>query len=234
MRAVILSVDYGDLLAVVLPAWKAILPTACLSVATTAEDAETRAVCARVGVPTIVTDAWTRSDPSVHVDGNPTFNMALGLDVSLGLTEGLVPRPSVGELLVHINADCYPTGVFPREPDLDPGVLYGVWRYGCSTPADLAAFRAGRRTFESFGHRQKNNGGRPVGYFQMWRYENGLRYGSYATAGKFDTHFCTRWMETPGHRMEMRDDVKLLHLGDQVEWANWAGRVVPRWEGVPA
>lgn len=224
MRAVLVSVKYGDLLGVTLPAWKATLPPRSLSVVTSPEDQETQDVCAKYDVPAFITDAFTRIDETCHAGGVPTFNCALAMDEALGLVGDRVPRPAVGELICNINADCYPVGVWPHENTFDPGILYGFWRHHCLTTEEFAQFRAGKRPAEKFPW-MKNSGGRPVGYLQLWRYRAGERYRSYPNAGKYDTHFCDRWKP----HFCMRTELRLLHLGPQKDWANWISRVVPRW-----
>lgn len=224
LRAVIVSVRYGDMIAVTAPAWKAILPPGTLSVVTSPDDQESQDVCRALEIPVTITDAFTRIDDTCHAGGTPTFNCALAMDEALGLAGVRHSRPELGELIVNINADCYPFGRWPDESELRPGVLYGFWRYHCLTPKDLGRFVAGKKTFREFP-RMKNSGGRPVGYFQMWRYREGERFRSYPNAGKYDTHFCDRWAP----HMVMRDEMGMLHLGEQKDWDNWRSRVVPRW-----
>lgn len=224
LRAVIVSVKYGDMIAVTAPAWKKVLPPGTLSVVTSPEDTESQEVCQSLGIPITITDAFTRSDETCHAGGVSTFNCALAMDESLGLAGEFHPRPAIGELIVNINADCYPFGTFPPDQDIAAGVLYGFWRYHCLTPKDLAKCITLGRPLPTFP-RMKNSGGRPVGYFQMWRYREGERFRSYPNAGKYDTHFCDRWAP----HMTMRNELSLLHLGEQKDWDNWRGRVVPRW-----
>lgn len=228
MRAVIVSVRYGDMISITLPAWKQMLPAGTLAVATSPEDTESQEVAARHGVPAIVTDAWTRIDPTCHAGGTATFNAALGMDEALGLAGDLRSRPAIGEVIININADCYPTGTFPAEDTIRAGILYGFWRHHCQTQKDFGLFLKGKKGVHDFRW-MKNSGGRPVGYFQMWRYREGERFRSYPNAGKYDTHFCDRWKPN----FCMRDEIKLLHLGEQKDWANWISRVVPRWEPAP-
>ena len=228
LRAVIVSVKYGDMIKVTMPAWKAVLPPGSLSVVTSPEDIETQDVCRENDVPALITDAFTRIDDTCHAGGVPTFNCALAMDEALGLAGDRVPKPKIGDLICNINADCYPVGVWPDESTFDPGVLYGFWRHHCLTVEEFAAFRRGKRTVQKFP-RMKNSGGRPVGYLQLWRYRDGERYRSYPNAGKYDTHFCDRWKP----HFNMRPELALIHMGPQKDWDNWRSRVVPRFE-VPA
>lgn len=225
MRAAIVSVKYGDLLAVTLPAWKKLLPDGVLTVATSPEDTESQEVAAANGVPCFVTDAWTRRDPewtgTWGMNRPVTFNCALGLDESLGLI-GSAKRPAIGEVIAAIHVDCWPQGKWCSTDGLRDDTLYGVWRHFCPTPEVFEQIKRGKVTKESVP-RMKNSGGRPVGYFQMFRYRDGERFGSYPTAQKYDTHFCAKWKN-----LAYVYDFWLWHLGPHDD-ANWAGRVVPRW-----
>jgi len=224
MRFVITSVNYADYLAVTLPAWKAILPKSALCVATSHGDAESRRVTADHDVQCYITDAWTRKDPTSHEGGEPTFNLALGLDETLGLIDGgPVPAPIAGEIVGHASADCVPFGTWPDDAVFDDRTVYAFWRYECLTPKALAEHQTGIRPIAKFP-RLKNTNGAPIGYCQIFRAKPGRRFGSWPTAGKFDTQFTKTFP-----RSEMLLDVYLLHLGPINVRENWAGRVVPQW-----
>lgn len=220
MRFAITSVHYADMLAVVLPAWKAILASG-LIVATSPDDGESQRVAQDHGIPVVVTDAWTRVDPTCHAGRGVSFNLALGLDEALGLV-GDHP-PAVGELCGHVSADCVPFGRWPDDKAFAAGTVYGFWRHECLSPKALALHQSGARGLGQFP-RLKNSGGMPIGYNQLFRYAPGIRFGSYPTAGKFDTDF-SRAFAT----QEMRTELYFLHLGPISIKANWAGRVVPKW-----
>lgn len=222
MRLVVSSVNYGDMLAVVLPAWKAIVPCG-LSVATSPEDHESQDVALAHDVPFVITDAWTRCDEG-HVGGPATFNLGLGVNTALGLRGDLVLPPSAGELCAHVSADCYPCGRWPKEAEIDAETIYGFWRYECLTHDALDAHIDGRRPLATFP-RLKNSGGMPIGYFQMWRHQAERFMPSYPTAGKTDTHFAKSFP-----RFRMLTSLYFLHMGPINVHANWARRVVPRWE----
>ena len=222
MRIVLTSVGYADFLSVTLSAWKACIPAGCLTVATSPEDRASQRLAEAHGVPFIATDAWSRMDPTCHVGPRPGFNMAFGLDVALGLAGDRLPRPLVGQVCAHVNADCYPVGQWPDVSTFAPDTVYGFWRYECPTPDDLNAYLSGTRSQDSFP-RMKNAKGGPIGYCQIFRYVPGLRFGSYPSAGGFDTDFTKRFPNRV-----MRDDVFLLHLGTR-DKRNWAGRVLPTW-----
>jgi hypothetical protein len=221
MRLVITSVKYGDMLPLVLPAWKAIVPS--VTVATSPEDRESQDVAADHGVPCVVTDAWTRCDEG-HIGGPAKFNMGFGINVALGLRGDVVAPPASGEVCAHVSADCYPFGKWPSESDLRTDTIYGFWRYECLTHGALTEHIRGSRTIGRF-QRLKNSGSMPIGYFQMFRAQAGRWMPSYPTAGKTDTHFAKSFP-----RFEMLTSLYFLHLGPINNHANWAGRVVPQWE----
>ena len=223
MRLVITSVNYGDMLAVTLPAWRSVVPDGALVVATAPDDDESQRVAAANDVPCVVTNAWTRSDASCHQGDMPRFNLALGLDVAFGLYDILRTPPEIDELCGHMSADCYPVGVWPDDHTFPDDTISGFWRYECPTPNDLTSFQRGRRPLSTFA-RLKNAHGWPIGYCQIFRYREGLRFGSFPTAGKFDIRFREKFT----HKV-MRTEVSLLHLGPSSVRENWAGRVIPAW-----
>jgi hypothetical protein len=220
MRLVITSVHYGDMLDIVLPAWQRIVPSGLL-VATSPEDHESQAVAVRHGVPCVVTDAWTCCDEG-HVGGPAKFNLGFGVNVALGLRGDLVTPPADGDVCAHVSADCYPFGRWPKG-SLDANTVYGFWRHECLTHEDLHAHAGGRVPLAKFP-RLKNSGSMPIGYFQMWRHQQGRHLPSYPTAGKTDTQFAKSFP-----RREMLTSLYFLHMGPINVHANWAGRVVPRW-----
>lgn len=223
MRIILTSVNYADYLAVSIGAWKAFLPAGALTVATSPSDVASQQVARDHGVPVFVTDAWDRLDASCHQGGPVRFNMALGLDEALGLVGDRVPAPIDGELIGHVNPDCVPFGRFPDEQTFASDTVYAFWRHECLKPKHLAEHISGVRPLAAFP-KLKNSGGAPIGYFQIFRAKAGRRFGSYPTAGKFDTHFTAKFP----HKV-MRTDAYLLHLGPISIKENWAGRCVPTW-----
>jgi hypothetical protein len=222
MRIVLTSVGYADFLAVTIAAWKRVVPAGCLTLATSPDDVDSQRLAAAHRLSFIATDAWSNTDSSCHVGARPGFNMALGLDVSLGLIRACLPPPEEGEICGHVNADCYPTGDWPAEDTFAPETVYGFWRYECQTPTDLDAYLKGLKDKAAYS-RIKTAKGAPTGYCQIFRWRPGLRFGSYPSAGAFDTDFTKRFSQKV-----MRDEVFLLHLGGR-DRANWAGRTLPVW-----
>lgn len=226
MIAVIPSVNYADILAVTLPAWRRTLPAATLRVVTSHDDIETPRVCREVGVEALQTDAW-------HADG-AVLNVAKALDEAFAAA-------APGEVCLSIDADCYPCGPFPDEDTLAPGVLYGCVRYLCRSTAELQAHLDGRTPREALplmGHRLERAGygivantpaavtrlaGEGPGYCKVFRY-GAQRFGSFRTAGAYDTVFAAKFADK-----RPITEFYVLHLGPS-RGRNWSGRAVPRWE----
>jgi hypothetical protein len=226
MIALITSVDYADFLAVTLPAWRALLPSATLRVVTSPRDRATHQVAARVGVEVVATRAW-------RADG-ARFNRAKALDQAIGL-------PASGELCLSVDADVYPCGVLPDERHFALGVLYGCARYLCRTWADAKAHLFGRVPREALplmdvrlatkdGYAIAANtpdelqrtAAAGLGYFQAFRYA-GQQFGSFPSAGGYDTAFAAGFAER-----RALEDLYVLHLGPS-RGQNWTGRVLPTW-----
>lgn len=202
------------MLAVTLPAWRAILPkSADVRVVTSATDRDTADVAAAAEVRVIVTDAWTR-------DG-ATFNKAAALDVAFGFDpDGSAPR--AGEACLSLDADAYPAGPLPSTWNLSRDALYGCARHLCLDAKTLARFQAGTATIADLPRR--NAGDRGAGYFQLFRYKPGLTFGSFPTAGYYDLEFHTHFAEV----VDLAS-FTVLHLG-RTSSRNWSGRrVTPVW-----
>lgn len=232
MRVVIPSVGYGDMLAVTLPAWQAMLPFAKFVVVTSPDDRESQAVATRCRARVVQTDCWTAR--------GATFNKGGALDLAFGFDGGRVPGH--GERCLSLDVDVFPFGTFP-EARPRRNTIYGCPRYHCATPADLEAHTTASRARETFPLMLPRHRGQEylstttptaedirrlaekcLGYFQYFRYRPGLRFGFSRTAGKCDLTFRDQF----AHRQAV-DGVYVLHLGASTR-ANWRGRVVERWE----
>ena len=137
----------------------------------------------------------------------------------------------------------YPFGRFPSESEIQPDVLYGCARYHCRSRAQLRAHKRGRtdrsrlelippkvrgESYVKCVNSRENAlaaATKCLGYFQLFRYRGGIRFGSYRTAGKYDLEFRYQFP-----RREALWDFYVLHLGEQNR-ANWRGRVTARWSG---
>ncbi len=232
MRVVIASVQYADFLAVTLPAWCAIVPSASITVVTTARDTATQAIAAAHQVDCVVTDAWSRD--------RARFNKAAALDEAFGF--GTRAGPTPGAACLSLDADVVPFGTLPHGGTLDRGTIDSCPRYDCPTPATLTAHRSGAlprkalslimprtrggRWPELLPHSNRNArqvAKRALGYFQLFRYTPGLRFGSFRSAGKYDLVFRDQFSARA-----MVPDFYVLHLGEQRR-DNWTGRVVAPW-----
>lgn len=231
MRVVIPSVNYGDMLAVTLPAWRALLPDAKFTVVTSPDDVETQQVAQQHQVRLVVTDVWKK-------DG-AVFNKGGALDKAFRFR---TRPPGVGERCLSLDVDVYPFGAFPTAR-LSQGTIYGVPRYECRTREALEAHIAGTLPLSALPlmlprHRGKEyftaatptaaqieeSARRCLGYFQAFRYTPGPRFGWSRTAGKCDLTFRDQFP----HRGVLPGGLYVLHLGE-CSRANWRGRVVERW-----
>lgn len=232
MRVVIPSVNYADMLAVTLPAWRKTLPEARFTVVTSPEDQATQALAALHQTSLVVTDIWTR-------DGVP-FNKGGALDLAFGITGSRRP-PTKGQRCLSLDADVYPCAPFPHDR-LQYDVIYGVPRYLCASPELLRGYLAGvvplaelplivprmrgsdgivesQATPSQIRHAAK----RCLGYFQLFRYYPGLDFGHSRTAGKYDIDFRERFA-----RRRRLEQFHVLHLGG-LSRENWSRRVLPAW-----
>lgn len=227
------SVQYGDFLAVTLPGWRAMFPTAKLVVVTSPEDLETQEVARRNGADVVETKAWYR--------GGRPFDKAAALDEAFGFTERRT-QPKEGERCLAIDADVYPFGKIPSPKKLQAETIYGCPRYVCNSQADLEAHIAGTTTRDDLdlmmprrrgvGTPAQESGagadlirraGRAaLGFFQLFLY-SGQRFGSFPSAGGYDIAFRNAFP----HRGHFKN-FYVLHLGESTR-KNWKGRIVPAW-----
>jgi hypothetical protein len=232
VRVVIPSVHCADFLFATLPAWRALLPKALFTVVTSPDDKLTPGIATTLGAGVHVTDAWTR-------DG-ATFNKGRALDEAFGFV-GSSP-PDENERCLSLDADVFPFGRFPSAKQTSADTLYGCARYECQTQRELFDHCAGvtaRDSMRLIYPRKKgesspetaadasadvpNAARQALGYFQLFLYRRGLKFGDSKTAGKYD--IAVRQNVT--HRRGLTD-FYVLHLGE-MNRANWRGRVVGPW-----
>lgn len=235
------SVDYGDHLARTLPLWARLVPPDAITVVTAARDDETHAVAAANGVRCVATDAWTRHDTTFTKDcsywhqywrrigvhpGTPVLNKALALDEAFGFVGERTPPPADGEVCLVADADCQPVGLLPQEHAVKDRVLYGCRRYellahGAKGPEMLIRGRATTRRTQ-----HQHTWFVCQGYFQMFRWHQGMRFGSYPAADAYDDDFA--------HSFATSEEVPnfyVLHQGGmETTHKNWQGRVTARFE----
>jgi hypothetical protein len=231
---VIPSAGYADFLKISAPAWREFLPPADLRVVTTPEDQESARVATAAGCRAVVTEAWR--------DDGARVNKAAALDVAFGFdrpTPGILP-PRDGQWCLSVDADVIPFGLFPALVDWpEARVLFGCPRYGCRSQAELDAYRRGEILRDDLplilprvkGHdpdlsppvEPEDAARRALGFFQLFRWRPGIRFGSYPTAGKYDIEFRKHFT-----RRSALKHIHVLHLG-ALDRRNWRGRILPTW-----
>lgn len=234
MRVVIPSVNYGDHLAVTLPAWQKVCPPDSITVVTAPEDDETQRVAGEAGVRVFVTDAWRRHDERFQTpthwhaywrergrkDHKPVMNKALAMDEAFGFVGDRVPRPAIGEACLALDADCYPVGQLPDERTLAPDTLYGCRRF--DGRPDLTRGEEIKLRGRVLQSQHKHVSAVAGGYFQLFQYRKRCRFGSYPGADGYDYDFAFLWQKGI-----VLDSIHVLHFGETHQ--NWWGRVTPRW-----
>lgn len=241
MKVLIPCVNYADMLAVTLPAWLAVLPVdAEVIVVTAPNDRATREVVERTQARIVITDAWYR--------GGTTFNKARAMDEALGITHAantssMLPLPVItsGDVGLALDVDVFPFGTFPELESIEAGTIYGCARYRCASPAELQVHQAGlsdRRDLDLIPPKVRgqnyvtvvntrdnaiDSASKCLGYFQLFRWQPGIQFGSHDTAGKYDLDFRGQFARRVG-----LEAIYVLHLGEQ-DRRNWRGRMLPKW-----
>lgn len=207
MKAITVSVDYGDLLGITLPRnshhFEKIL------VVTTPDDRETQRVCSQVpNCEVYTTDAFYRGDGAI-------FRKWLALE------EGLDRLGRTGWIWV-LDADILLPRIVSQEFEI--GCLYSPYRRMLADPRQYRDSldwsnlpRARDREWAGYSqifHCDDPHLGSPPWYETNWRH-----------AGGADSFFQMKW---PGKR-KLRPRFEVLHLG--VHGRNWCGRTTPRLDG---
>jgi hypothetical protein len=117
------SINYADLLAVTLPAWKEFGE---VIVITSFTDQDTHTVCNTNGVAYVPTDQW-------QVGG-------LGVNKGAAMNDVIPKYLMPDEVTAVFDADCYPVGTIPNIVDSDH--VYGCRRYICRTAEELRQARS--------------------------------------------------------------------------------------------
>lgn len=234
MRIVIPSLNYADFLAVTLPAWCRISNAEDIRVVTHLDDEDTIDLAHSCGCRIVATTAW-------YADG-ASLNKSLAMDEAFGFIPPSVASfsnlsdrapPALHEPCLALDADCYPVGRLPDPATVEPKVIYGCHRYICETSDMLTAYLNGSIQLESlqeivsWGRRVRNSQHRECpqvacGYFQLFRYARGMRFGSFPAANEYDVRFAFKFP-----RSGLVPDIHVLHLGHTGQ--NWTGRTTERW-----
>ena len=230
LEAVVVCVNYGDILAHTLPDNRILFDR--LVVVTAPEDKETRRVCEYWHVECVQTDVlesrWGR--------------FCKGAGINAGLE-----KLAKSDLVVHMDADIVLPPLTRKLIEggrLDRSHLYGCDRVMCRSFVDWAKFRCEPRLQHEdecwihmnqfpFGHRvaiHSYGGYIPIGFFQMWSpsvsgifsYPEG-----HTTAAREDTKFALQW---PRAKRSLLPEVIAYHLESEAApmAANWSGRTTRR------
>lgn len=239
IRICIPAVNYADFLSVLLPRWKAFLPSAEIIVVTALDDEGIR-VAEENGVKVHATDIWTRQIPVDNEKEQPViFNKAAALNEGFGFSGSFIPPPAEDSLCLSIDADVVPFGTFPEPIRIKSNYIYSCPRYYCDTPEELEAADLGKLKLKLIPPKLKGQNygiadpkltprsaaSRCLGYYQLFRHKTGRDFGSFATAGGYDLRFRDKFP----HKTYI-ESMYVLHLGEQ-DRANWKGRVIKPWHG---
>jgi hypothetical protein len=240
IAAIIISVDYGDLLAWTLRENRHHFDR--LVVVTTPRDSRTRQVCDHYYVRCELTSDFYRS-----VDGRvdlTAFNKAAG--INHGLRQLMQERPpDRDDWYVHLDADI----VLPprarelmHKASLDPRCIYGIDRMMCPSFDDYIKYASAPRPQHQnqifvfadafplgvrIARLEKDGDGYvPIGFFQMWNptVSAVVDYPEeHHTAARSDMRFAMRW---PRGRRHLIPEIVGIHLDSErvAMGANWQGR----------
>ncbi len=191
MTIIITSVNYSDYLNVTLPKWEAAFPDENVRVLTSWQDHETIAI--NGGHRVFCTDKF-------QIEGS--FNRASALDDCLS-------QIAEGSIVASVDADVIPHGKLPANIEFD--TIYGCARY---TEAGNIIHPWNRR---KPWRTPEECASRCLGFFQLFRYSKTRKFGSYPTAGKYDTDFVrlsTRYLNahTPSDTISSTALLTPLHL----------------------
>lgn len=211
MRAILVCVEYGDILNITLPYNRHHFEE--VMVVTTPQDDETQRVAQKYGARVYQTRAFYH--------GGAHFNKWRALE------EGLDTFGRSGWLAL-MDADILWPQTLPEEITKQPyeiGTLYGPYRYIWNDPRlpipeeSLWTHLHRYRDFEYPGYTQIFNGADPHLPSRPWHETN------WTHAGGADSSFQNLWPMNRKHRLEW----PVLHIGQP--WDNWAGRVSIRTDG---
>jgi hypothetical protein len=209
IRAILVAVDFSDLLALTLP-WNRHHFTSVTVVTSPADEPNVAPLCEANGADWVVTDLFYR--------GGAEFNKFAGLEY------GLDQIGRSGFLCIMDVDILWPRKIPPWEPEF--GKLYTPLRRMADPVPDpipdessWGQYPFHRQQREWAGYSQIFHAGSPVLGSPPWHETN------WRTAGGPDSFFQAKFSE----RDKVRPPFECLHLGPSGE--NWAGRATPRLDG---
>lgn len=212
MKAVTVSVSYGDVLALTLPRNR--LHFRNVVVVTSPDDAETQAVARAAGAELFITDLFFR-------DG-ATFNKGRAIDAAL---RQVASEPDFDDWLAVVDADTLLPEMGVCWNELKAGSIYGARR---RMLRDLAAYGPGFdwRTAPVNPEREL------PGFLHVWHIDDPHTPGRggplypvhWAHAGGVDSEHAMQW--PTDRRVKL---FEVLHLGE--DGKNWCGRTTVRRDG---
>jgi hypothetical protein len=239
ISAVIVSVDYGDILVWTLRENRHVFDR--LVVVTSPRDFRTRRVCEHFHIRCEVTSAFYAGASGVDL---LAFNKAAG--INHGLRQLMQERPpDRDDWYVHLDADIVlppRTRELLHKVDPDPACIYGIDRMMCTSFDDYlryAALPAPQHQNQIFVRADAfplgvrvarldpdGSGYVPIGFFQMWNpVGSGVTdYPQYhQSAARSDMLFALRW---PRRRRHLIPEIVATHLESEVSpmGQNWNGR----------
>jgi Glycosyl transferase family 2 len=236
IEAITVCIGYGDFLAVTLAENLPVVDD--LVVVTTADDAETRAVCRRHSVHHILSDDQGRGGP---------FNKARLINRALDQIGG-------ADWILHLDADI----VLPRKfrqlaelAHLDERTIYGADRCNLIGWDEWQRLKRHAGAWDNHAHEcghwfhpkmqvgsrwiSSIHGYVPIGFFQLWHGSASVQGGyhvrrypiHHGDAARTDVQFALQWDRR--HR-QLVPEVIALHLESEAGGigANWRGRTTPR------
>ncbi len=235
IEAVTVSVGYGDFLAVAAAENRGLLDR--WVVVTTPADEETREVCRRFNLETVLTEEFEREGPGA-------FAKARGINRGLAML-------SAGAWRLHLDADVVLPPTFRLQLDqahLDEQGLYGCDRVMVRSWQEWQQFRTSGWLPQDYHARTNvppfplgtrwtspHDGYVPIGFFQLWHAAadewRGIRHRRYperhGNAARSDVQFGLQWDRRLRHLIP---ELFVLHLESEPAplGANWNGRTTRR------
>lgn len=209
IRAITVSVDYADILAMTLPSHRSFVESTM--VVTTGRDERTIEVARQYGAQTHVTDAFYRREAK--------FNKFAALEEALDAMgrEGWILIIDA-DIVIPVNRPAF---------TMKPGFLYTAHR---RIKSDISDGVPEQRLWKNTYKRPMKNE-EFCGYFQLFHADDAVlgpapwHETNWTWAGGADSYFHAKWPDTK----KIRPPFEVLHLGKIFK--NWTGRVTPYADG---